>query len=205
MMSSAVQKIYKCVLWYIKFGYSPGFNRWHLSYYTCVSSLQLLGHMQDMIHWQLSSCSQESHCWLMACGVSCSYIISILQGDLIQQNFLGLAAMWGVWIVSSPMFWEPSLFLSPGKLNITWDVTPYLIYTLLSPYLIAAQEANGAGEWSQVLNLLGPASWSIFWLQDIRHRLIWNHDLVLKLFVFSHISVAFFTRWSMYPDVLSNI
>jgi hypothetical protein len=203
-MSSAVRKIYKCVLWYIEFGYSPGFNRWHLSYYTCVSSLQLLGRMQDMIHWQLSSCSHESHCWLMAYGVSCSYIIWILQVDLIQQNFHGLAVVWGVWIVSTPTFWEPSLFLSPGKLNITQDVTPCCIYTLYT-YLITAQEPNGAGEWSQVLNLLGPATWSTFWLQDTRHRLIWNHDLILKLLVFSHISVASFTRRSMYRDVLSNI
>jgi hypothetical protein len=94
--------------------------------YTCVSSLQLFGHMQDMIHWQVSSCSQESHCWLMACAVSCMYITKILQDDLIQQTFLGLAAVRGVWRVSVPTFWEPSLFLSPGKLNITGDVTPHL-------------------------------------------------------------------------------
>jgi len=45
------------------------------------------------------------------------------------------------------------------------------MYTLLRPYLVAAQEPNGAGDWSQLFNLLGLASWSTFWLQDTRRRL----------------------------------
>jgi hypothetical protein len=168
-------------------------------------------------------------------SAACSYLVTCriwLTGVQLQPGVAVLVdSIWGImfihnlnftgWLNSAKLSWASSHVrclnseytngLRTISVPVTWKTEYYTgchsmsYITLLSLYLIAAQEPNGAVEWSQVLNLLGPASWSTFSLQDTRRRLIWNHDLILKLLVFNHTSVASFTRLLMYPDVLSNI
>jgi hypothetical protein len=72
---------------------------------------------------------------------------------LNSVNFFGIATVSGVWLASTWTFWEPSPFLSSGKL-ITLDISPCHTHTCPKSWLIIGCKQMRACGWSQVLILL---------------------------------------------------
>jgi hypothetical protein len=99
-----------------------------------------------------------------------------------------------IFFMMNPVFHEPYLSLSSGKLICL----SLLRYTCLKPWLLAGGETKRVSRWSQVSALLGPAFRVVI---GDRAWLSMKPPPLLKLFSFRCISIAFM-RWSNYPDIL---